>query len=697
MEEKFKFFIILLIIYIKINIIIGDVIVIQNAKPSVSSSSSDGETASTAPIQNFTITKDITNGTEFPTLTTEQITEMNSTTILNNVNLNKTTLSDDKNINKTMLDHTVSNLNDNVTVPSNLNDNSTVLSDLTTVSTIILENNTTNSGILNINTTDLNESIDPNSKGSTESISTTIIVTSAEDLLIPPANVTPNIGHMNISKDTKKITVINTQITDCPSLEDADKLSQTQLIERLTHGCRYDKLERPIIYSGEKGNRTLLPVRVSTRAYIYFMQNLEAHDLQFKIHILLQLRFVDPRLAFSTVAPSRNQPILGERQLRERLWVPHIFFANERESGILGTDQKDILTSISGDGTVILSTRIKATLFCWMNLQKFPFDEQRCSTNLESWMYNTSQLVLTWEKKSPVTLAPEFHLAEYVLLNTWYNETVINADLSDLRHGAFAGNYSSLSFSVHLAREMGFYLMDYFLPSMMIVAISWVSFWLQADQSAPRIMLGTSTMLTFITLASAQGKTLPKVSYIKVSEVWFLGCTGFIFGSLVEFAFVNTIWRRKRNIDLKEVNSKSILKATLTPRPGRKDMGLQKSRSCSSLDGSNSIANSQNGPQGFNSYLTVHSFPSKTNIPIIKTESVDDLSDNNQCNITMEPMNRSTQHMVSQSSIDNTNGMGWTTMTPHQISMWIDRRARFIFPIAFIIFNAFFWTFVYVL
>lgn len=186
---------------------------------------------------------------------------------------------------------------------------------------------------------------------------------------------------------------------------------------------------------------------------------------------------------------------------------------------------------------------------------------------------------------------------------------------------------------------MGFYLMDYFLPSIMIVSISWVSFWLQADQSPPRIMLGTSTMLTFITLASAQGKTLPKVSYIKVSEVWFLGCCFFIFGSLVEFAFVNTIWRRKNNVELKkvftfsyvhwyvssfdhwsfniefffhifcffvvfqQVNSKYILKSTLTPRPTRKDIGtnLQKSRSCSSLEGNKTQNNNS-----FNNYLTVH-------------------------------------------------------------------------------------------
>lgn len=277
----------------------------------------------------------------------------------------------------------------------------------------------------------------------------------------------------------------------------------------------------------------------------------------------------------------------------------------------------------------------------------------------------------------------------------------------------------------------------------MIVAISWVSFWLQADQAAPRIMLGTSTMLTFITLASAQGKTLPKVSYIKVSEVWFLGCTGFIFGSLVEFAFVNTIWRRKKNVELKkvwwkigyflrgrvklihcwlfqQVNSKYILKSTLTPRPSRKDMspGLQKSRSCSSLDGS------QNGQNSFNNYLTVHvslgiywrfqwwfwliklyylqSFPSKSNIPTITTtKSLDDLiTENGSVAVNMEPSSSSATLQVHGQeecyTPEPTNGKsGWTTMTPQEISMWIDRRSRFLFPCAFVVFNAIFWTFVY--
>lgn len=83
-----------------------------------------------------------------------------------------------------------------------------------------------------------------------------------------------------------------------------------------------------IVARDENGH--VLPVDVYARAYIYFLQNLEAHDLQFKIQALLQLRYVDPRLVFREVAPNKTSPILGEDDLRKELWVPHIFFANER-------------------------------------------------------------------------------------------------------------------------------------------------------------------------------------------------------------------------------------------------------------------------------------------------------------------------------------------------------------------------------
>lgn len=46
---------------------------------------------------------------------------------------------------------------------------------------------------------------------------------------------------------------------------------------------------------------------------------------QFKLHALLQFRYVDPRLVFKEVSPKRKEPIMGEVSLRDALWVPHIF------------------------------------------------------------------------------------------------------------------------------------------------------------------------------------------------------------------------------------------------------------------------------------------------------------------------------------------------------------------------------------
>lgn len=59
-----------------------------------------------------------------------------------------------------------------------------------------------------------------------------------------------------------------------------------------------------------------------------------------------------------------------------------------------------------------------------------------------------------------------------------------------------AGNFSSINITFKLAREMGFFMMDYYAPSILIVVISWVSFWLHQDASAPRILLGKIFILS---------------------------------------------------------------------------------------------------------------------------------------------------------------------------------------------------------
>ncbi|KAG5676859.1 hypothetical protein PVAND_006666 [Polypedilum vanderplanki] len=484
-----------------------------------------------------------------------------------------------------------------------------------------------------------------------------------DDSLVPPANVRSQIAKISGTANQKAIAEF------CPSLENADLLTDEEFFAHLVHPCRYDRIQRPRMYD-DYGKR--LPVNVYARFFIYYLQNLDTHELQFAMQTLVQMRYVDPRLSFKDIAPGRTIPIKGEEDLRNKIWVPHVFFSNEKESRVLGTYGRHILTSISPDGTVIISSRLQATLFCPMDLKKFPFDQQECRANLECWMYNSSQVQLHWEKKSPLTLGPDKILSEYVLTETFTNETKIVADEHDLRHGAFVGNYSSISFCFKVERQSGFYILEFFLPSILIVAISWVSFWLQADQTAPRAMLGATSMLSFITLSSAQNKILPKVSYIKASEIWSMGCNAFIFGSLVEFAFVNVIWRRKKHVELKKVNAANILKHTLTASEIRAVLGIDTSRSVNHSSNSKNetiLEENENSIKGndkrksFDSFLKV----SETNSKIssrrssIKSDLESDMTNNNH--------NKETKI----SEVDKMNNINHSkTIKPH-----IEKRATF--------------------
>ncbi|XP_034948508.1 LOW QUALITY PROTEIN: kinesin-like protein KIF19 [Chelonus insularis] len=468
-------------------------------------------------------------------------------------------------------------------------------------------------------------------------------------------------------------SVPNTAIDggSCPMINPANILRQKELLQELTNDCRYDKMVRP---PGEINASD--PIRVACRANIYTIKSNMAKTLQFDVHMMLQLRYRDARLKYTEIAPQYNQ-IYGGQEAHNLIWTPTVFVSNERTSVIMGNGVKDLLISIDPTGMVILNTRIEATLNCALRLEKFPFDVQECPLIFESWTYSAQDMKLEWDE-APIILAEELHLTEYRLVEKWVNESEVSYTAAQQHYGHFAGNFSSISITFKLAREMGFFVMDYYIPSILIVVVSWVSFWLHVDASPPRIVLGTNTILAFMTLASKVENSLPKVSYIKASEIWFLGCTIFLFAAMVEFAFVNTIYRRKKNVPLKKVNSKYILKSTLTPRLARKQFhknttSLERSKSWSSLDHGRLNGNDYSSQN----YLTVHSFPSTINIPSVRVDDDKERDYSSGSIMTVEsspsPPAKSFARRPTLAKLHN-----FTTMTPQEIAQWIDRRSRII-------------------
>ena len=106
------------------------------------------------------------------------------------------------------------------------------------------------------------------------------------------------------------------------------------------------------------------------------------------------------------------------------------------------------------------------------------------------------------------------------------------------------GAYPCLKIEFILRRDIGYFLIQVYVPSMLIVILSWVSFWISVDASPARVSIGLLTVLTTTTMSSGARASLPRVSYIKAIDVWMIVCLVFVFTSLIEYAIVNVLARR---------------------------------------------------------------------------------------------------------------------------------------------------------
>ncbi|TNN51875.1 Glycine receptor subunit alpha-2 [Liparis tanakae] len=72
------------------------------------------------------------------------------------------------------------------------------------------------------------------------------------------------------------------------------------------------------------------------------------------------------------------------------------------------------------------------------------------------------------------------------------------------------GKFTCIEVKFHLERQMGYYLIQMYIPSLLIVILSWVSFWINMDAAPARVALGITTVLTMTTQSSGSRASLPK-------------------------------------------------------------------------------------------------------------------------------------------------------------------------------------------
>uniref|UniRef100_T1JD81 Neurotransmitter-gated ion-channel transmembrane domain-containing protein n=1 Tax=Strigamia maritima TaxID=126957 RepID=T1JD81_STRMM len=87
-----------------------------------------------------------------------------------------------------------------------------------------------------------------------------------------------------------------------------------------------------------------------------------------------------------------------------------------------------------------------------------------------------------------------------------------------------------------------------FVPSILIVMLSWISFWLDVELAAPRVALGQTSLLTLAAQLNNAQRDLPSASNVKALDIWMFVCILLAFASLVEFAVACNFNKIRNNV-----------------------------------------------------------------------------------------------------------------------------------------------------
>ena len=125
----------------------------------------------------------------------------------------------------------------------------------------------------------------------------------------------------------------------------------------------------------------------------------------------------------------------------------------------------------------------------------------------------------------------------YPQVSATKSKAAVNAAVTHAFLTYASGNYSRLSCEIQFVRSMGYYLIQIYIPSSLIVVISWVSFWLNRGATPARVTLGVTTVLTMTSLTSSTNSQLPKISYMKSIDIYLSFCFIMVFASLIGESF----------------------------------------------------------------------------------------------------------------------------------------------------------------
>jgi hypothetical protein len=242
-----------------------------------------------------------------------------------------------------------------------------------------------------------------------------------------------------------------------------------------------------------------------------------------QVNGLLVTKWTDPSLRYR---PRGREPLF--RDLPNNLWKPDFELTNEETA----TTFRFVDLYAQPDGTVTSVQRFTATLSTSSDLRRFPFDTQVLPLEVQASGDDLDSTILKPDRQSSrLSNRAYVGLAQWVPLGLTEN---VGRVAGSPRH------VSDIQFGLRVRRNPRSYILKFIIPLLLLVMISWVTFWLSAEEFKTRDQLqsAVATLLIVVAFNITVSNLLPRTEYITYIDALLFTC--FIFVIIAIGAIVLT-------------------------------------------------------------------------------------------------------------------------------------------------------------
>eukprot|EP00066_Takifugu_rubripes_P015218 XP_011604484.1 PREDICTED: gamma-aminobutyric acid receptor subunit gamma-3-like [Takifugu rubripes] len=301
------------------------------------------------------------------------------------------------------------------------------------------------------------------------------------------------------------------------------------------------------------------PTVIDVGIYVNSIGPVSSIDMEYQIDIIFAQSWVDTRLRYNSSSTTMPTLTLNSNMVG-LIWLPDTIFRNSKNADSHWITTPNQLLRIRNNGTILYTLRMTINAECQLQLHNFPMDEHSCPLVFSSYGYPRDEIIYKWNRNSVATSDQKYwRLYQFDFMGLRNTTDMLTTT---------AGEYVLMTVYFDLSRRMGYFTIQTYIPCILTVVLSWVSFWIKSDATPARTALGITTVLTMTTLSTVARNSLPRVSYVTALDLFVTVCFLFVFAAMIEYAMLNYYFYSIRRPPPKtRRKAYSSFTMTLPPRP----------------------------------------------------------------------------------------------------------------------------------